>query len=113
MKKIIITLLLNLCLNVYAQEDVTSKQSLNKMLKQINSIEFTGENYERTVGFVGKVRYIEVYWGKSIQEERIVYTQFLIDTETDMTAIGHTIITDLDGRNPRGTHNRTLTYKKR
>lgn len=112
MKKIILLAFLTFTISSYAQQVKTDKETVRYLVKQIKSLDFKLSQNGKYLAFVGRVDDTEVYWSKEVKSNYIEYIQYIYNLNLDLYAEGHTILTDLDGKNPRGLSQVQLKYRK-
>lgn len=111
MKRLTTIIILLICTTLSAQIEVTDKEMVNSLLKQINSLYFKKTEDNSYIANVGGTKEIQIVWLREIEQDSIKYTQFLYNTKYGMGAVGHTIVTDKYGKDAYGYHEMTLKYK--
>ena len=109
MKKLLILIILLLGTSIYSQSEETDQRTVKYLLNQINSLNFKSLEDNKSYAFVGKVDGVSVYWYRLIENNNITYCQVM--KQFGKYAKGHTIITDLKGKNAHGTHEIQLVYE--
>lgn len=109
MKKLVVIIALLIGSNIYSQTEETNRGTVKYLLNQINSLNFKELKPTQSYAFVGTSNGVSVYWIRIVETNTITYHQVM--RQFDKSAEGHTIITDLDGNNARGTHEVQLKYK--
>jgi hypothetical protein len=99
MKKLVTIIILLISSVINSQSEVTSAENVNGLLNQINRLSFEKMEENEYMAFAGRVKEIEIFWVKTIGIDSIKYEQVIMNRKFNMSAVGHTIVTDLNGVN--------------